>query len=169
MISGQDIYNWFNTNNFKKPNIMRYSQITDENLDNLINENNGYCCFVLYENSPGVGHWTLLFYDDVDNDISFFDPYGIFMDDQLKFSYYDNKEKELTKLILDESDKNKFEINDFKFQKSGPGINTCGKWCCVRYYVSRKGISQRQFENYFSKIKPIERDIIVNKIYNELI
>lgn len=169
MISTSDILNWFNLNNFKQPNILKYSDINDENLNNLINENNGYCCFVLYENSPRVGHWTLLFYDDIDNDISFFDPYGIFIDDQLKFSYYDNKDRILTDLILKEDNSDTFEINDFKFQKFGDGINTCGKWCCVRYYVSKKGVSQKQFENYFKKIKPIERDIIINKIYNSLI
>ena len=105
MLSSKDIEEWFYINNFNEPIIIRYRDL-NRNIKQYLKKVNGYCCFVLYEKKPNVGHWTILFYDEVDDILEFFDPYGVLIDDQLDHSYYEDKEHKLTKILLDEFNDN---------------------------------------------------------------
>lgn len=163
MISGTDIYNFFEKNGYNSPTITTYKNLNlSSRLDNLIN-----CMFLLYENMPNVGHWVLVFYDEVDNIIEFFDPYGMLIDDQLKYSYYAMKEPMLTKKFLN-MNYPIFEINDEQFQSYKSGINTCGKWCCIRYWAMKENISKKEFDDYFLSFPLDKRDQEMNEFYNTL-
>jgi len=92
---------------------------------------------ILYRTNHNFGHWCSIFRDRGRNEIEFFDPYGIIIDDQL--GYNDNKvfQREygqnhyyLTRLLADA--KEDISYNHHKLQKFGPNINTCGRWCILR-------------------------------------
>lgn len=166
-LRGSDIYNFFNKNHFKKPNILPYSTITEKPI---LTFDNGFCAFVLYESEVGRGHWTLLFYDEQNDEYVFFDPYGYFIDDQLNWSKYSYSTTDKKKLIdfLMNTDDDEFEINDVQFQKKESNIQTCGKWCCVRYWAYKNGITTKEYENYFKNIPMNQRDKECNDIFNAL-
>ncbi len=166
MLSGFDIMEWFDEVGLNPPNIQIYPDFT--NVFDELNEKNGHCCIVLYETSPSVGHWTIVFLDPIDNQLEFFDPYGIEIDDQLDFTFYEDMTPKLTQSFLD-TGKDTFEINDLQFQKRRPSINTCGKWCCVRYWCSQVGISKEDFDIIFNQEIPLDRrDVTVNNMFNDL-
>lgn len=158
----KDIESFFKFNRFKKPNIVTYSKL---DYDNLLNKSNGYCSIILYETGAYYGHWTLLFYDPVDKIIEFFDPYGVFIDDQLKYSIYPKHRKDLSYFLIDQKNENEFEINDQEFQMKGSGISTCGKHCCVRFWASQNGISKKEYDDYFDSYPLDERDELVNEMF----
>lgn len=128
MLSGSDIKNFFAPIGFC-PNIVKYSDLLS--IDNLP-------CFILYEQLPNVGHWTLLFRRN-DGMIEFFDPYGITVDDELSWTFYDEETKQKKPLVnmLLKTDENNFEINKIPYQ--GPNSITCGLWCCIRLLYELMG------------------------------
>lgn len=83
------------------------------------------------------GHWCLL--TKHKNKVSFFDPYSLMPDSQLKWNTKEEKEeldqdeRHLTKLLLDFAEKGgNVEYNEVRFQKKHPMINTCGRHVGVR-------------------------------------
>lgn len=151
MLSSYDILDWFRIQGFDPPEIKTYRQI--KKLPK--------CLFVLYESRPRVGHWCLVFDDD--GRYEFFDPYGIMIDDQLAYSFYENMEQKLTKLLINTEDPT-FEINDLQFQKKEKGINTCGKWCCIRYWMYKNGFTKKEFDDiFYYEMK--NRDEVVSDLY----
>lgn len=158
-ISGSQIKEFCQNMTLKTPQVITYSEI--DNLD--LNKNNGHCCFILYETSERVGHWTICFYNNYDDMIEFFDPYGLEIDDQLEYSMYPEKDQKLIKHLLN-SDEKQFEINNDNFQSDG---NTCGKWCLIRYLFSKAG-TKEDFKRTFHKIPPELRDDAIDEIYNNL-
>lgn len=166
MLSGLDIIEWFSNLDYQIPLIITYPELTS--MSNILTKNNGYCCFLLYEKEPRIGHWTLVFIDPVDKMIEFFDPYGVEIDDQLNHTFYKDKQRILTKKFLDMRD-DIFEINDIQFQKFANNVNTCGKWCCIRYWASQVGISKKDFDKSFSfDLVNDDKDIIMNDLFNDL-
>jgi hypothetical protein len=106
--------------------------------------------FLLYEAKPNFGHWCCVFKME-DNTIEFFDPYGGFPDTQLDYipeyfrkvsgQYYPH-----LSALLYESPYN-LTYNEHKFQKHGPNINTCGRWCALR--MALKDLTLKQFSKLF--------------------
>ncbi len=84
---------------------------------------------LLYENKPMDGHWVGLTKNN--GEISFFDPYGEVVDKQLQYSRYSNQrvqgegDTSLSRLLS--TSKLPVFFNDFKYQRDGGGVNTCGR------------------------------------------
>ena len=164
MQSSNDILEWFKVLNLPTPEIIRYPDL--EYIPSIaINPNN--CKFLLYEQQERVGHWTILFYSDVEDMWLFFDPYAINMDDQLKFSWH--KDMELTDQMIEELDDEELEmdINHYRYQDNSS--SNCGKICAVRYLFDILGYSIDDFKGLFYEDKSLEaRDMIISVIYDVL-
>jgi len=108
-------------------------------------------CFLLYEWQPGNGHWVAIIRHDKDT-VEHFDPYGVFLDDELKWVPSDMKNKlnenypYLTRLFYNSKFKN-LTYNEHKFQKHGDGIKTCGRWSSMRILL--KDMSLKDFSKVF--------------------
>lgn len=108
----------------KDINVLRYNEL--ENYDSIDDLFINDCCLILYPsfNSEYNGHWTILTRNN--DEITFFDPYGEFIDDQrgpINDPY-------LTRLVLDHMEEGgKAQYNDDQLQELKKGINTCGRWC----------------------------------------
>ena len=150
-------------------NIVSYSDIKNyKTIDELLGDNGK--CFILYETKKNMGHWTCLYkYKDT---IFFFDPYGNNFDLQLKFipkqinTALGQDHKHLIELLYNSP--YKVEFNEYKLQKLGRGINTCGRWCLVR--LQNPSISVSNFKNLFSKkrlgnIKPDEMIVLLTDAF----
>lgn len=89
---------------------------------------------ILYLTKPNYGHWVLLMKKG--NLIEFFDSYGFFIDDQLKFINPEFKKKShqdfpyLSKLLLDSG--YKIIYNPVRLQKTNNDISSCGRHVCLR-------------------------------------
>lgn len=92
-------------------------------------------CVILYCNKRNYGHWCCVFKID-DDDIEFFDPYGMFPDDEIKFipAHFRNISNQnythLTALLLDSP--YQVHYNNYKLQKYKNDVKTCGRHCVVR-------------------------------------
>ncbi len=160
MISSRDIINWFHGVGLSTPFIYSYPEASLDDPHKY-----GRCAFILYEAVPNVGHWTILFRNDVDNMIEFFDPMGYFIDDELDFSYYKDKTPMLLDQLINSSDEH-FEINDLKFQQ--PGTSTCGKWCCLRYLYNCLGMSKEEFDLFYLNVDDDDRDKMISDLYEQI-
>lgn len=92
---------------------------------------------LLYENRPMDGHWVCLTKNN--GEISFFDPYGEVIDKQLQYSKHSAQrvqgEGDTSLQNLLSTSKLPVFFNDYKYQRDGGGVNTCGRHCInfIRY------------------------------------
>jgi len=121
---------------------------------------------ILYENRPMDGHWVCLTKNN--GEISFFDPYGEVIDKQLQYSNYSNEkvgegDKSLHNLLA--TSKLPVFFNDYKYQRDGGGVNTCGRHCAnfIRYN-QREGLD---LEDYNEMMKKTQKE--TGLPYDELI
>jgi len=156
-----------------KVNYVPYSEVKNyRSIDELIGEYN--CCILLYFTAENFGHYVCL--TKRDNEIEFFDPYGLMIDDELEFlgdDEEDLKERKnqnygyLTELLLDSP--YKLIFNQYQFQKEKDDINTCGRHCAVRCSMKKLDLEQyRKFIKNNIKLvkkttgrKDIDADFIV--------
>jgi hypothetical protein len=139
-----------------KIKIIVYSEIEKyKNINDLLNPYNQI--IILYNISDSYGHWTCLF--KVNNEIKFFDSYGLIIDEQRKYIPELYKKEHypsinyLCKLLHDEVINNPFltvSYNPYKLQKQDHFIQTCGRWCYYR--LINKNLSHKQFYNKFKNI-----------------
>lgn len=89
---------------------------------------------ILYETKPSYGHWVCLLKHG--NKIEFFDPYGLFIDDQLDFinQNFRKQNKEDYPILSDMLFKSKYNIvyNKGKLQKYSDDISSCGRHVAFR-------------------------------------
>lgn len=138
------------------PDILKYNTIEE-----LLDPYN--ITFILYEEKPHYGHWTVLFRHDRHNKkpvIEFFNSYGDMdgpesgmPDYLLRFipePFRTNSNQNiawLSKLLYDVFDDYELIYNEFQFQKLNSKIKTCGRWCCLRAML--KDLPLRQFKDLF--------------------
>lgn len=103
-------------------------------------------CILLYETSENYGHWCCIF--EVSPDlVEFFDPYGFFIDSELKYvpqSFKDKKNLNHTfiiRLLLNSSYKY-IEWNNFPLQSQAEGVNTCGRHVILRLLHRDKTLNE---------------------------
>lgn len=124
--------------------IIDYNQLLKFfHVDQLF-QNNNKIVFLLYPTSPNFGHWVFL--GKHENVIYFFDPYGIFPDDELDYTYVDF-EPHLSNLLLKSPyiiKYNKHKLQDIKNKNSA----TCGRWCALFAYCF-KNVSFDEFAKMF--------------------
>ena len=103
--------------------------------------------FLLYQQRPEYGHWTVLFKQSKDT-IEFFDPYGVFPDDELQWTDSGMRNElnmnypYLTALLYRAPVNYTITYNDHKFQTQGKGINTCGRWCAMRLALRDQSLKE---------------------------
>lgn len=132
-------------------NIIKYSELSKyPTLNDLLPEEKSYC-FILYEDSPNKGHWTVVS-KPKEGVAEYFDSYGGYVDDPLNWT---SKEKRIglgegKKLLSALFNKCPEEVvyNKIPYQKSNPEVNDCGRWCVLRTLKMIKGLDLNQFYKY---------------------
>jgi hypothetical protein len=117
-----------------KTKIITYPQLYDyPNIDSVLSPYD--CVVILYERKPSYGHWICMI-KHPDNRIEFFDPYGMFIDDQLEFITDEfrkesNQEKPILSKMLYDSPY-KIVYNKSQIQKYSNDISSCGRHVAFR-------------------------------------
>ena len=143
-----------------KINVMTYTQLANyDNIENVLGPNKAVV--LLYLTKWNYGHYTCLFLNS-NNKLHYFDSYGDTPDYLLKYIPEYFREESLQKLphltYLLWKCKYQIEYNDYKLQKMGKNITTCGRWCIIR--LLNKELSDKQFaENFINKKKPADKII----------
>jgi|SRR5580693_8213995 hypothetical protein len=131
------------------PNLVHY-----KTLDQMLEPYGA--CFLLFESKPNFGHWCCIFKVD-DETVEFFNPYGGdehgYPDDCLNFIAAPFRKKSnqdhtyLSALMYNSP----YELtyNEYKFQKHGHNINTCGRWCAIRLIF--RFLTLDEFSNIFKR------------------
>lgn len=161
-LSGDDVLKLLNN----KAKLIIYSDLENfKHIDDAL-ENNGNL-IILYETKQSYGHWTCLFRNELKpNVISFFDPYGLKPDDELRFvpkhfKKISGQNYPLLSALLIESGY-KIEYNEYKLQQSLEDINTCGRHCVVR--ILMKVLSLEDYVKLLKSFKKYSPDDIVTFI-----
>lgn len=125
-----------------------------DTVEELFGDNDAI--FILYETSPNVGHWTLLF--RINNKIEFYDSYNYRPDAQFEFIDEDFKRNRnmnypyLIKLLLDYAERGgEVHYNEFKLQREGGNIATCGRHCLIR--LMWRGLPIKQYYHLLKDLK----------------
>lgn len=147
-LSGKNIIQLVKEYTGKVPNVLTYKDINNySNIDDLLIND---MCVILYEQMPGIGHWTCIFKEG--NEIEHFDSYGYPPDDELNFNNEDinillgQGAPVLCKLLaISPYD---IRYNNFKYQ--GKDSSTCGRWCILRLIF-------KKYDEY--KFKKIMKDM----------
>lgn len=144
-----------------KANIHRYSDLHNINtIDELLGEHGA--TFILYQHTSDFGHWCAIFKSSFstssggandNNTLEFFDPYGITLDSELKFSeenqriHKGNPVKHLT-VLVDQSGM-KLIQNHVVLQQSLRKVNTCGRHSACRILLRHTDLNtyQKLFKN----------------------
>lgn len=140
-LSNQDLYNLFD-NSIK---IYKY-----KDLFNFKSLNDAFgpfdIMFILYEFKENYGHWVVLCRDNTT--LYFFDPYGFFPDEELK---YLDKYRTITpylSVLLIKSPLN-VTFNHFRLQNlDDHDVATCGRWCAL-YALFFREASFQDFAELF--------------------
>lgn len=165
-LSDTDITNYFNG----KINIMKYSDI--KNMTDISQVLSKYKrCIILFEiEKLNNGHYTCLILCEPkgkDPYILFHDPYGLMPENELNYIPYsfaemsDQERGYLYDLFKKAKRDNGVEThyNQFKLQKMGPGINTCGRHCIIR--CEYMNIDEDEFAKKLRGFSPLNPDDIV--------
>ena len=137
-----------------KCRIVSYEELENcESIDECFQGKEGL--ILLYQKRNNEGHWCLLFKQN-QNTLSFYDPYGFQLDEELKFSDYNLRKHQgqqvghLTALI----DKSNYKLiqNKTRFQKMESDINTCGRHVCVRFRM--REYNNKYYESLFEGVDP---------------
>ena len=146
-----------------RANIILYPDLIYYNdIDEILNPYGS--CFLLFEIEPSYGHWCCIFKKE--NKLEFFNSYGGFPDDSLKYIPDDFKDISnqnypyLTRLLL----KSNYDIyyNQFKFQKSKSDITTCGRHCAFRLLFKDMKIEKyKEFMDILCKYFKLDPDELV--------
>nr|VAV82190.1 hypothetical protein GUARANI_11 [Guarani virophage] len=124
------------------PNLIKY-----ETIDDVLGPYGA--CVLLFEAKKNYGHWCCLFKRE-DNSIEFFNSYGGYPDNSLKYIPLHYREVSnqyypyLSLLLLKYP--HKLYYNEFKFQKRANDIRTCGRWCVLRLLL--KHLDIYEFKKY---------------------
>lgn len=175
-ISDDDITQVFKGTNKSTCKIMLYKNLVRvHDLDNYLRKHKAI--FVLYEYEKNYGHWTLLLLTKGTKQnsnrevIEFFDSYGMLPDSMLHnlpLEIRDNYGLDFPYVLnLLYHSKLPVEFNNHKLQRMRKGINTCGRWCIMRYFYSDLNIDQfyKLFKNKkysLDKTVTIASDILIH-------
>jgi len=117
---------------------------------------------LLYETKENFGHYTALFYD-INNQLEFFDSYGLSPDSELKYATYNlNEGVPFLTLLLKKYTK-PINYNKVKFQAFIKDMNTCGRWTSTRIRL-RKKYTLPQFTKLFQSNKHYNGDWYVSAL-----
>lgn len=145
-----------------------------KSIDELLGLENAV--IILYLTRENYGHWISVIRRS-DGVLEFFDPYGIFVDDQLdwikdkNFMIQKNMDVPYLLNLFAKSGEN-IEYNHYKFQKHGGQIATCGRHASIR--TRFKNLSLNQYSLFIKNLGNLfnikDKDILItliSEIYNE--
>lgn len=145
-LSDQDVMKLVN----HKARVLIYSDLKHfRTLDEALGPHKAI--FLLYETRKDYGHWVAVFQHNKTT-VEFFDPYGIFPDEELYWTNVHTRKMlgqdvpYLSSLLLKSKYPN-LEYNNYKFQKEGSDINTCGRWSALR--IALRDMSLEDFKKNF--------------------
>lgn len=134
--------------------IIKYSDLSRyPTLHDVLPEVKSFC-FILYEDSVNKGHWTVISRPE-EGIVEYFDSYGGYIDDPLR--WIDKSQRvglgQGTPMLAGLFRKTPEEVvySRIKYQKQGPGINDCGRWCVLRTVMMMKGLNLEQFYDFVKK------------------
>lgn len=115
--------------------------------------------FILYETSPNVGHWTLLF--RINDRIEFYDSYNYqpdaqfeFIDEHIKRTRNMNYPYLVSLLLKYAENGGEVHYNEFRLQREGGNIATCGRHCLIR--LMWRGLPIKQ---YYRLLKDLKKEM----------
>ena len=114
---------------------------------------------ILYPTGVDIGHWTCVVYSynsKGEKIIEFFDPYGISVDNEFKYSA--KKCPHYLAYLLYQTPY-KIEYNDNKLQKFCKNISTCGRHVINR--VLNKDIPLKDYNKLYGNSKGVSADELV--------
>lgn len=118
-----------------KSNLIQYPQLKDAtNIDDVLYPYGA--CIILYLTKQNYGHWTCIFKVN-DDTIEHFDPYGLYIDEELSFKmdpYFRkivNEDYPHLSYLLYHSPY-KLSFNQYQFQKKLKEVATCGRHTSTR-------------------------------------
>lgn len=131
------------------PNIHKY-----KNIDEILYPYGA--CIILFEAKPRYGHWCCIF--KINNKLlEFFNPYGGYPDDSLEYIPIDFRLKSYQFYpylsILMYNSPYELSYNEYKFQKHGNDIKTCGRWCAIRLIF--RNLSLDEFYHLIKYLKDL--------------
>jgi len=131
--------------------ILRYSELSKyPTLHDLLPNPKSFS-FLLYEDSPNKGHWTVVSRPK-DGIAEYFDSYGGYVDAPLTWTPLERREqlgagKPMLSMLFDNSP-DEIVYNKTKYQKEANGVNDCGRWCVLRTLKMLKGMDLKQFHDF---------------------
>ena len=154
------------------PKILTYSDLNKfNNIEDLLKNEKDYC-IILYRQTPTSGHWISI--DRLYDTISYFDPYGKYIDEPLTWNtpILNKKLGQSIPLLSNLFDKTDLDVyyNNHKYQKLDDNINTCGRWCILRILSAmRQDMDLTDFYEMIkelTKYKELTSDEIVSLLVN---
>jgi len=143
---------------FPNAKIIRYSSLAKmSDIEQLLPTDKSYA-FLLYEDSPGSGHWVVLL--RYGTTIEFFCSYGSGIDAPLR--WYNPKDnamlgqgKPFLSLLLKKAGKRFKAIhNAVPFQSKKQGVATCGAWDVMRVnQLVNHNQDLQEFQDYMEQVK----------------
>lgn len=133
------------------------------NVDNIFELLEPYNNFVLlYETEPNYGHWVCVIYHPEENTIEFFDPYGMFIDEQLDYIKDDSISDEPILSMLMLNTDCKIIYNNKPLQKFDKNISSCGRHVGLR--VNCRDMPLDKYQDMLMSENKNERDKIVTML-----
>lgn len=138
--------------------IIKYSELSKvRDLNEILPKDKDYL-IILFEFEPNKGHWVALMKDK--NVWNYFDSFGRPIDAPLKDVPLQTRKQlgihipYLSNLLMKEVEKGKRVVyNKVKYQGSGDGVATCGRYCCFRILNFLNDIDDHQFYKEFKDVK----------------
>ena len=133
--------------------ILKYDQLSRyNNISDVLYPYNNF--ILLYQNEKlNSGHWVCVLKNR--DCIEFFDPYGLFIDEQMNFLNY-KQPLYLSKLLLDSG--YKIIYNNKRFQEFGSDVNTCGRHVLIRLIC--RHLNLKQYQDLYKNQKLNPDDIV---------
>lgn len=138
---------------YKYPDIYNYNTI-----DELFGHSNKIVLLYLTDTMHN-GHWTGLFRKG--NEITFFDSYGLNVDDEEHFyinPYVKEESGERYKYLMHLLNKSNYKINHNPYRLQGKNTETCGRFVTLR--LLNTNLDNDQFYNMFFKTKKSPDEIV---------
>ena len=164
--------------------------ITNETKNLLydsINSDNIYDLYLIHylseiHDNYDSGHWVCLVVDHFKKKIYFFDPYGAFVDDGLKFlteefrqnTNQNNRDVGIFMKFMHDKYGYRLYYSQYKYQTLKKNINTCGRWVSLfMRHIIYGGGTEETFKKLVleqsSKYKIKDLDVFITLITNNLL
>jgi|SRR5580658_1094211 hypothetical protein len=144
--SNEDISNYLNSH----VKIVPYDQLINyDTIDELLEPYNKVA--LLYLTKQNFGHWCCLWLNK--GILNFFDSYGGVPDSELKMipQYFKAQSNQLKPALTYLMYNGPYPVNynQYRLQKFAEGVNTCGRWVCVR--LKYPDITEDKFYDLFTE------------------